>query len=285
MYQGSFPIKSAENRFSFLSLYKEKMASSNVYSPITDISFNIDTPNSKLKKDSIPFWGENPNILLQSMNELFPMDYMTFNQSLNAITRLVILVALFGILITGSFRFIFILFATLAAIWVLWCLKTDKKKKVRFAQDKAVDGLVEGYENPTTVLLSANPPSAADTFLAPSSSNPFGNVLMTDYDYNPNKKPAPPSFNPNTNDDILIQAKKTVVELNPGQPEIADKLFHDLGEQYVFEQSMRNFYSNPATTIPNDQNSFAEFCYGSMVSCKEGNPFACARNLSRHTNI
>jgi hypothetical protein len=115
------------------------------------------------------------------------------------------------------------------------------------------------------------------------SNNPFGNTLMTDYVDNPHKKPAPPSFNENINEDILAKAKETVTKLNPGQPDMADKLFHDLGEQLVFEQSMRNFYSNPATTIPNDQTSFAEFCYGSMVSCKEGNQFACARNLARHT--
>ena len=107
---------------------------------------------------------------------------------------------------------------------------------------------------------------------------------MTDYEDNPQKKPAPASFNVNVNEEILAKAKQTVAELNPGQPDLADKLFHDLGEQLVFEQSMRNFYSNPATTIPNDQTSFAEFCYGSMVSCKEGNKFACARNLGRYTN-
>ena len=80
------------------------------------------------------------------------------------------------------------------------------------------------------------------------------------------------------------EAKQLVVKSNPNQPDIADKLFKDLGEQYVFEQSLRPFHSNPSTTIPNDQQAFAEFCYGSMVSCKEGNPFACARNLTRHTN-
>ena len=73
-------------------------------------------------------------------------------------------------------------------------------------------------------------------------------------------------------------------ELNPDQPDISDKLFRDLGEQYVFEQSLRQFTSNPSTTIPNDQAGFAEFAYGSMVSCKEGNLFACARNLPKYTN-
>ena len=121
-------------------------------------------------------------------------------------------------------------------------------------------------------------------FDEPTSENPFSNVMMSDYDYNPNKKPAPPAFNKNVNETILEEAKQLVVKSNPNQPDIADKLFKDLGEQYVFEQSLRPFHSNPSTTIPNDQQAFAEFCYGSMVSCKEGNPFACARNLTRHTN-
>ena len=64
--------------------------------------------------------------------------------------------------------------------------------------------------------------------------------------------------------------------------ESQDKLFKDLGEQYTFEQSLRQFHSNPNTRIPNDQKSFAEFCYGNMVSCKEGNLFACARNKMNH---
>jgi hypothetical protein len=101
---------------------------------------------------------------------------------------------------------------------------------------------------------------------------------------NPEKKPAMPAFNSNVNAQILTEAKQLVAEANPGQPDISDKLFKGLGEQLAFEQSLRNFNSNPSTTIPNDQGAFADFCYGSMVSCKEGNEFACARNLSRYTN-
>jgi hypothetical protein len=107
---------------------------------------------------------------------------------------------------------------------------------------------------------------------------------MPDYDYNVNKKPAPPSYNETVGDDILKTAKQLVINSNPDQPDIADKLFQDLADEFIFEQSMRPFYSNPATTIPNDQEAFSQFCYGSMVSCKEGNSFACARNLDRHTN-
>ena len=124
-----------------------------------------------------------------------------------------------------------------------------------------------------------------DEFLEGTKKNPFSNVLLNDYDYNPNKKPAPPIYKPEVTDNILSEAKNMVQKLNPGQPNIADKLFRDLGEQYVFEQSLRPFYSTASTTIPNDQSGFADFCYGSMISCKEGNLFACARNnASKHIN-
>lgn len=142
----------------------------------------------------------------------------------------------------------------------------------------------EGFANPALEVLKGYPMNATETFDKPSSDNPFSNVLLPDYEYNTKKKPAPPAFNQNVNATILEQAKQLVIDQNPGQTDIADKLFTDLGEQFVFEQSLQPFYSAPATTIPNDQAGFADFCYGSMVSCKEGNLFACARNLDRHTN-
>ena len=58
---------------------------------------------------------------------------------------------------------------------------------------------------------------------------------------------------------------------------IKKKLFSDLGDNYNFDFSMRNFYTNPNTTIPNDQGGFANFCFGDMVSAKEGNEFALGR--------
>jgi hypothetical protein len=84
---------------------------------------------------------------------------------------------------------------------------------------------------------------------------------------------------------ILKQTKNMILETNPEQPHITNKLFKGLDDDLAFEQSMRPFYSMPNTTIPNDQTAFAEFCYGSMISCKEGNSFACARNKGNHEMV
>ena len=241
-----------------------------------DVSFNneivVNKQSPLANKPTIPFWGEDPNILLQSF-EYFPVDSMSYSQNLNAISRLVILITLVGFIFTRNFRLIIIGTITLAAIYILFTIQQQNNKLREHKKEQ--------FKNPAKEIIKHNTVS----FEEPTSSNPFSNVLIPDYEYNLDKKPAPPSFNPNVNNDILNKAKQTVAELNPGQPDIADKLFRDLGEQYTFEQSLRPFYSTASTTIPNDQKAFADFCYGSMVSCKEGNPFACARNLSRHTNV
>ena len=117
--------------------------------------------------------------------------------------------------------------------------------------------------------------------------NPFTNVLLSDYDYNPNKKPAPPSYVETVKNTINENTKQMILDsltnITENQKDLGQKLFHGLGENLEFEQSMRQFVSNPATTIPNDQGAFAEFLYGGMTSSKEGNQFSLARNLTHYT--
>uniref|UniRef100_A0A6C0B6L4 Minor capsid protein P9 transmembrane helices domain-containing protein n=1 Tax=viral metagenome TaxID=1070528 RepID=A0A6C0B6L4_9ZZZZ len=249
----------------------------------------IESPPKKKKHVDIPFWSDNPNILFQRQYsmEFFPIDSMTYEQKLNSVTRTVLVLTIIGLIVSQNTRIIVISGITLLAIFILHYY--HKKEEVKKNQKKIALETNEGFQNPTMDFLrdqkiDVSTGALSDLFEQPDSSNPFSNVLMTDYEYNPEKKPAMPAFNSNVNQEILAQAKQLVVEANPEQPDIADKLFKDLGEQLVFEQSLRQFNSNPSTTIPNDQGAFADFCYGSMVSCKEGNDFACARNFSRYTN-
>jgi Family of unknown function (DUF5762) len=254
----------------------------------TDISGNIyDIPN-EFNSLLVPFWSENPNIIFNSkyIMEFFPIESMTYNQKLNAISRTILFLTIVSFVYTRSFRILFIGAITLFSIYLLHYYHVKESQKNVGLKNKVegFEGTEGEFQNPALEVLKDYPTNPITTFDAPSSENPFSNVLMPDYDYNPKKKPAPPAFNTNVNATILDQAKQLVIDQNPGQPDIADKLFTDLGEQFVFEQSLQPFYSNPATTIPNDQAGFSDFCYGSMVSCKEGNLFACARNLDRYTN-
>jgi hypothetical protein len=245
---------------------------------ITNTNTLEDDMNGK-KKRVIPFWGENPNIILDQkyIFEFFPIETMSYDQKLNAITRTIIVLTILGFIFSQNLRILLIGLITMGVIFLMQYYHTIEKSKI--------DSKKEGFasDNALDFMTQNKMPIRGDIFQEPDSSNPFSNVLMTDYDYNPNKKPAPPAFNENINSKILKEAKQLVVDANPDQPDIADKLFKDLGENLVFEQSLRQFSSNPSTTIPNDQGAFAEFCYGSMISCKEGNNFACARNMSHYT--
>jgi Family of unknown function (DUF5762) len=250
----------------------------------TDNSFNTIKNENFDNIEKIPFFTENPNVLFQQkyIFEFFPVDSMTYEQKLNSIARTVIVLTIISFIFTQNIRTLLVGVITLGAVFVMYFYHEKERKKT---DSKKLTETKEGFEGPgLAYFVENNIDLPTDVFTTPDSSNPFSNVLMTDYEYNPNKKPAPPAFNTSINSQILTQAKKLVNDANPDQPDLSNKLFKDLGEQLEFEQSLRQFNSNPATTIPNDQGAFAEFCYGSMISCKEGNKFACARNLSRYNN-
>jgi len=250
--------------------------SETVAEPTMHVDDNSDDTHlhTRTPPDAISFWAEDPNVLLDPahLTELFPSAQMTYNQKLNAITRCVLFVSVIVFAITRSSRSIMISAITLVAIYLVHNYDVKEKEKERFSD------LVRDTLDKNGVDAMA----ATDVFQPPEPSNPFSNVLISDYSANPNKKPAPPAYNRTVSEDILAQAKQLVRQSHPNNPDIADKLFQDLGDQYEFEQSLRPFYSTANTIIPNDQNAFAQYCYGSMISCKEGNQFACARNLSRH---
>lgn len=239
-----------------------------------------DEPKKETIQNIIPFWSDNPNILLNNdfMFELFPVEKMSFEQKLNAISRLVVLLTLMSFFYTKSVRILLIGAVSLFFIFMLHKSKTVENNEIK----KKKEGFSNEEGSPADPFKTAD---LKDVFREPDSTNPFGNVLVTDYIYNPKRKPAPPAFNQKVNDDIIEQAKEVVRKSNPDQPDITEKLFKDLGDQYVFEQSLRPFHSTASTTIPNDQQSFSEFCYGGMVSCKEGNAFACAKTNAGNYNL
>ena len=244
---------------------------------------------TKQKKGYIPFWSKDPNILLNQkyVLEFFPVDGMTFTQKLNAITRLVIAMTLFSFLYTQSSRLLAIGSMSILAIFLLhFAYQKDGRQEGLGAGRMTADPSILPL-GPINAILSGRqdfemtPEQFSQTFDLPTPDNPLSNVLVPDYRYNVHRKPAPPSFTPKGSNTILENAKKMVVAQNPGQPDIAEKLFGDLGDELNFEQSLQPFYSNPNTTIPNDQDAFAQFCYGDMISAKEGNMLALARNNPR----
>ena len=244
----------------------------------------------------ILFWSQDPNVLFQPAHilEFFPTETMTYNQKLNAITRTVIVLTFISFLFTRNTRLLGIAAITVLAIYLLYFSHQQAAPSPTepfHAKSKSTNGSSEHMKanftggglfvadhNVEAPGAIAPKPMLHPGFAPTTSDNPLGNVLVTDYEFDPTRPPAQPAYNETVSNDILLKTKQMIARNNPGQPDIVNKLFGDLGDEFVFEQSMQPFYATANTMIPNDQAGFAQFCYGNMVSCKEGDRFACGRN-------
>ena len=230
---------------------------------------------------SIPFWANDPSILLNK-NELFqlwPCKTMTFEEKMNAITRTVILLSLLGFLSSFSFKFLFIGLITTVVIYFVYKSNILKEKKEGFFSDEKNRSAQVKITNPETLEVNLK-----SEFQDITKKNPFNNVLLTQINDDPHRKPAPPSFNPDVHEDINKETKKMIQYLNPGIKNTNKQLFGDLGERYEFDtQSQWYFYSTPNTKVCNDQGAFADYLYGNMPSAREGNAFALVQDNLRYT--
>jgi hypothetical protein len=112
--------------------------------------------------------------------------------------------------------------------------------------------------------------------------NPLSNVLLTQIQDNPDRKAAPPSFNPQVHEVINEKTKRLVQTLNPSIQSTNKQLFGSLSDNFDFEQSQRQFYSTASTRVDNNQGAFADWLYGGAISSKEAHPQSLMQNNPRH---
>jgi len=242
--------------------------------------------NSSSSSDSPPpslnatqFWIYQPSVLLDknNMTDLWPMPLMSVEQKLNAITRLVLLLTVLGFLVTKNINIIFTGFITLAIFVILYNTQYNLNTSSNSSGGaNANTSKKEGFVN--SQMYNMLKPHLT----TPTIQNPMMNVLLPEISYNPTRDEAAPAYNPEVEKEINHSTEGYVVlDFEPRNMTEAEKLrkklFADLGDKYEFDDSMRMFYTNPNTTIPNDQKGFAEFCFGDMISCKQGNEMACQR--------
>lgn len=239
----------------------------------------------------IPFWANDPTVLFNKdyILQMWPLQTMTFDEKLNAISRFIIVFSILGFIITKSIRFLVIGIVTLAIIYFVYKMRKQKiVKELLNKDDKEGFKNIEknGFSQPTEVKIT-NPETLEaylkSDFEPTSKKNPLGNVLLTDIMDNPQRKAAPPSFNTEVYEDINKSTKKMIQSLNPDIKNTNKQLFGDLGEKFEFDQSMWQYYSTPNTKIPNDQGAFADFLYGDMPSCRGGDDIACVKDNFRYT--
>ena len=224
---------------------------------------------------SSEFWLDNPTILLDKtqITEIWLTKDMSTSGKYNAITRLVIILSVLGFLVTQNYNFFLTGFITLGVTAILFYARENNSST---SDDKTQK---EGFTN------SALYQSTKNQFTNPSVKNPFMNVLLPEIQDNPKRKKAAPAYNRAVEKQINNDTQDMIVSNFDNDPEIKKKLFSTLGDSLEFEDfGQYNFYATANTRVPNDQKDFAEFCYGNMSSCKEGDTIQCSKNNRRLGN-
>jgi len=241
---------------------------------------------------TIPFWTNDPLILFNKdyIFDLWPNTNMSYEQKLNAITRVVIIITILGYVLTMSLRIILVGLVTVILIFALYKMRKQKLTANILNEGFMVNPTVSKKNTSSTSNTIVNPVTLESVLKSEykegNKKNPFSNVLLTQISDEPDRKPAPPSFNTDVEENITKNTKKAVQFMNSGIKNTNKQLYGGLWEKFELDQSNRAFYSTPNTKVCNDQGAYAEYLYGNMPSGKSSGPdgdFARVQDNYRYT--
>lgn len=158
------------------------------------------------------------------------------------LNKLIIFISVMSLVLYLNCGKISVLLTGFVSVFIISYVKNDKSKKFEsfFIGDNSKDYLAK---------------------TDPTQENPLMNVDLSKDP--PNRPPADKSYLPDVEKKINDFVKQNANE------SVNDNLFRDIGDEIELKHSMRQFYSTPNTTIPNDQKSFGSYCYGNMPSDKD----------------
>jgi len=195
------------------------------------------------------FWTQNISELVKPV--LIPTDYMSFDEKLNTLTRLIVFICLILALILRDARILLLMIILVLLIVVLYTYQTT-------------------FSIQTDNFLNKNDLDIVDNVICtkPTKNNPYMNPNLL-----------------HINDDIPACPLS-----NQAVDERADELFdsgmyRNVDDIYDRTTSKRQFYTVPASTIPNDQTTFANWLYNRGPSCKENNGDRCYTNMYRDIRV
>ena len=248
------------------------IAKDNIVNDINNENHKNENENENENDVSNTFWLNNPAILFDknAITQLWPLESMTREQKINAITRLVIILTLIGFLFLNNIKILVTgIIAILILLFTYYILNKNtnlNKVKETFSNEDIYKKVKHNFTNPSVI-------------------NPVMNILLPEIQDNPNRLEAAPSYNNAVKNSINEETKNFIVGNFDNNENIKKNLFDDQGDNFEFEQSMRQFYTTANSRVPNNQSEFARFCYGNMASCKDGDVEMCLKSVFRHTNV
>ena len=168
----------------------------------------------------------------------FPSTDMDYTQKLNCLMRLTLYICVIIYSITNNYKVVYML--VVIGLATMFMENMNKSKETYIENDH---GDIDYDEK---IKLNC---------YKPTKENPFMNVLMNEYVEDPERPKAC---------DIKYDNVTNNVNKN-----FYKNLFRSLDDVFNKDSSVRQYYTNPSTTIPNDQEAFANWLYKTEKTCKE----------------
>ena len=203
-----------------------------------------------------PFWTQDYKILFyqERLTQFFPSSAMTLIEKLNAIFRMSIYLSIILYLLTSNYLYLYIMIIIGAFTCFIYYTQKDNVELYFNSDKNSLDNIIE----------KSNFEELKNT-IKPTVENPFMNInLITD---NKVKEAPPPSWNNEKMKDNI-------------EDKFGYNLYRDVGDLYGKSNSQRQYYTMPSTTIPNNQTSFAKWCYSVGPTCKEKSIY-CAPEMDQ----
>ena len=182
-------------------------------------------------------WFDKPTELFRGdkITSFWPNNKQTGAERINSSTRFVLYTSCVLYVINRDIRIIVMALLLIVVLFILYKTGTIK--------DTGSAPIMGGGEE-------------ASNCQRPTSDNPLGNVLLSDYSDNPNRPEACwyPTVKPQV-EDLL----DNTVLYGPART-------RSPAAKYQRKAFARQFITGPVSSIPGDQTAFAEWCYGKKFS-------------------
>lgn len=212
-------------------------------------------------------WYRAPHEFITESNatQFFPTQDQPLVTQLNATMRLAVYFAIILAIIKRDVNSSVIVLVIVGAItYMVYETRTNKEALTQETMNRLkVEERYRGKKRKPGDHVGPN--LKPKVCVPPTRHNPFMNVTPVDHADFPNRPPACSV----THKDV----KKRMEE------NFEHDLFRDVGDVFGRKTSSRQFYTMPNTQVPNDQTAFAEWCYKTPPTCKEGNGNQCFRNV------
>jgi hypothetical protein len=240
--------------------------------------------------DTNNFWLDEPSVLYANsayMN-IIPNSNMSREEQFNSITRFCIYAIILFIILDKSSLWIFI--PVIVICFIIFINYINNKSETMISTTRGIDIDAMGDEN-----YNEHKDNTPDIIVEAGYYDEKNKIMVNNYLNNTMKKdkkinydkykeqsrkkcklPTPdnPFMNPTLND-ISLELQDPPIACNADDTDIQnkiiecynDKLFMDVEDLFDKENSKRQFYTVPQM-FPNDQSTFANWCYKSDNICK-----------------